>query len=89
MHVLERQRLLMQGRRLHPGPDTPRPRRTNMVVVAQRFAVGGLILFAEMAAAGLVAIERIDAHQFAQLEEIGHAAGLLERLVDLVGARAP
>src|SRR5579883_195272 len=51
------------------------------------FAIRRLILFAEVAAAGFVPLERIQAHQLAQLEEIRHPPGLLERLVQFL-ARA-
>jgi hypothetical protein len=44
------------------------------------------VLLAEVAAAGLLAVERVAAHQLAELEEVGHAAGLLERLVQLGAA---
>ena len=40
-----------------------------------------------MAAAGLVALQRVEAHQLGELEEIGHAAGLFQRLVQFL-ARA-
>jgi hypothetical protein len=41
------------------------------------------VLLAEVAAAGLVAGQRVEAHQLAELEEVGDAAGLLEVLVEL------
>jgi hypothetical protein len=47
-----------------------------------------VVLFAEVAAARLVARERVHAHQLAELEEVGHAAGRLERLVELRRCRA-
>ena len=53
------------------------------LVVAQRLALLGLVLLAEVAAAGLLALERVQAHQLAELEEVGDAAGHLERLVEL------
>ena len=43
-----------------------------------------LVLDAEVAAAALLADERVLAHQLAELEEVGDAAGLLERLVERV-----
>ena len=59
------------------------------VVVAQRLAVLGLVLDAEVAAAALLAVQRVEAQQLAELEEVGDAAGLLERLVErLVRRRA-
>ena len=58
----------------------------NCVVVAQRFAVRRLVLDAEVAAARLLAVQRVEAHQLAELEEVGDAAGLLERLIELRAA---
>ena len=58
-----------------------------VLVIARGFAVGRLVLLAEMAAAALVALQRVQAHQFGQFEEVGHAARLFERLVQLL-ARA-
>src|SRR5687768_7933495 len=37
-----------------------------------------------MSAATLLARQRVEAHEFAELDKIGHAAGLLERLVERV-----
>ena len=45
-------------------------------------ALVGLVLGAEVAAAALLAVEGVAAHQLAELEEVVDAAGLLERLVD-------
>src|SRR5436309_2534537 len=55
-------------------------------VVADRLAVVGLVLLAQMAAARLVALQRVAAHQLGELEEVGDPSGVLERLVDPVGA---
>ncbi len=55
-----------------------------MLVVARRLAFGRLILFAEVAAAAFVALQRVEAHQLGEFEEVGHAAGLLERLIELL-----
>ncbi len=38
-----------------------------------------------MPAAAFLARERVAAHQFTEFQEVGHAAGLLEGLVDRVG----
>src|SRR5688572_30417142 len=57
------------------------------LVVAHGLAIGGLMLLAEMPAAGLVAIERVVTHELGELEEVGDASGLLEPGVEL--ARAP
>ena len=54
-------------------------------VVALALAVRVLVLLAEVAAAAFLAGKRVAAHQFAELEEVGHAAGLFEGLVERVG----
>ena len=41
-----------------------------LLVVAQRFAVLGLVLLAEVTTAGFTTMQGVDAHQFAQLEEV-------------------
>ena len=57
-----------------------------VLVVAHRLALGRLVLGPEVAAAGLVALERVEAHELAELQEVGHAPGVLERLVELLAA---
>jgi hypothetical protein len=56
-----------------PGRDV-----REVFVVALRLALLRLVFLAEVTAAGLLAVERVAAHQLAELEEVGHAAGLLE-----------
>ena len=51
-------------------------------VIAHRLAVRRLIFRAEMAAAGFLAVEGIAAHKFAEFEEVGHASGFFEGLVE-------
>src|SRR5690348_4500421 len=59
-----------------------------VLVVAQGLAFGRLVLLAEVAAAALAALQRVQAHELAQLDEVGHAAGHFEALVQLfAGAR--
>src|SRR5205085_2917214 len=53
-------------------------------VIAQGLALRRLTLHSEMSATGFHALERIDAHEFAQLEEIRNAAGLFERLIQFL-----
>ena len=53
-----------------------------VLVVALGLALVVLVLGAEVAAAALPALERVAAHQHAELEEVVDATGLLERLVD-------
>src|SRR5688572_32556733 len=60
-----------------PGKDVGK-----ILVVAPRFSVGRLMLFAEMATTGFVAGEGIDAHELAEFQEVRHAAGAFQRLVE-------
>src|SRR5688572_15035128 len=60
-----------------PGKDVGK-----ILVVAPRFSVGRLMLFAEVAATGFVAGEGIDAHELAEFQEVCHAAGAFERLIE-------
>ena len=53
-----------------------------VLVVALGLALVVLVLGPEVAAAALLALERVAAHQHAELEEVVDPAGLLERLVD-------
>ena len=69
------------GRSGLPGGDVG-----EVLVVAQGLAVRRLALLAEVAAARLLAVQRVEAHQLGELEEVGHPAGLLERLVQLRAA---
>ena len=71
------------GRRARAAAGIHAATWAKRVVVAPRLAVRGLVLHAEVAAARLLARERIAAHQLAELEEVGHAAGALELLVQL------
>src|SRR6476659_477336 len=75
----------MQDRRAVLPAPLPGGDVGELVVVTQRLAVLGLGLGAEVAAAGLAAVQRVDAHQLSELEEVGDAAGLLEALVERVG----
>ncbi len=47
-----------------------------VLVVADRLALLGLVLLAQVAAAGLVAGEGVAAHQLRELEEVGDPAGV-------------
>jgi hypothetical protein len=76
--VLERQRLLVQRWGLAGALVLPHGRVGEALVVALGLAVVHLVLLAEVAAAGLVAGEGVEAHELAELEEVGDAAGLLE-----------
>src|SRR3954467_4258541 len=54
-----------------------------VLVVAFRLALLRLVLLSEMATTALVAVQRITAHQFAQLDEVGNAMRLLQLRVKL------
>src|SRR5262245_1101127 len=81
VHVLPDQMFLVQRRRLTDSIEFPRRYVREVLVVAQRFAVGGLAFLAEMAAAGLRAMQRVEREQFAELEVVGDATRIVERLV--------
>src|ERR1019366_2130463 len=85
--VLERERLLVEHRRLAIARVLPRGDVRELLVVAHRLAVSRLVLLAEVPAAALLAVQRVDAHQLGELEEARDPPPLLERLVQL-GARA-
>ena len=79
MDRLENERLAMQFRfgsfaaLIFPGEDIG-----EIPVVAQSFTLRCLMFLAEMSAARFIAGERVAAHQFAELEEIGDATSALE-----------
>ena len=54
------------------------------LVVAGGLAVGQGVLLAEVGPAGLGPIQRVEHHQFRQLEEVRDPAGLLQLLVEPV-----
>ena len=72
----------MQRRGARPAVPLPRGDVRKVLVVAQRLALLGLVLDAEVAAAALLAVAGVAHEQLAELEEVGDAAGLLERLVE-------
>src|SRR5690606_14149623 len=78
LDVLEMQRLLVADRRLVVALVLPHRDVGELLVVAEGLAVGGLVLLAEVAAAGLLARERVADHEFGELEEVGHTARALE-----------
>ncbi len=84
MDVVEGELLFVQHRGSADAGEFPRGDVAEVLVVASGFALFGLILLPEVAAAALVAVQGVDAHQLAEFEEVGHAAGLLEGLVELL-----
>ena len=84
--LFEVERLLVQLGRLPFAGVLPRRDVREVRVVALRLAVRRLALLPEVRAARLRPVERVDAHQLRQLEEVRHPARLLERLVQLGAA---
>src|SRR4051794_2247456 len=78
LDVLVHQRLLVQDRTPALARELPGRHVGELVVVAQRLAVGGLRLRAEVPTTGFATVQRIDAHELAQLQEVGDPAGPLE-----------
>ena len=54
-----------------------------ILVVSLSFPLLGLVLFAKMAAARFVSMDRVVAHQLGELEEVPHPTRLLEGLVEV------
>ena len=81
MHVFESQRLFVQLGGVAHAAEAPGGGIAVVLIVAESFAIGRLVFLAEVAASGFVALQGIQAHQLGELEEVGHAAGLFERLV--------
>src|SRR5688572_27378609 len=59
-----------------PGGDVGKT-----LVIALGLAVPGLMLLAKVSAARLLAMECVSAHQLAELQEVGDAIRLLQRLI--------
>ncbi len=86
MNVVEFQRLLAQHRCVAGSAILPCGDVGVMLIVTLGFAIGCLILLAEVTAAGLVAVEGVDAHELGELKEVGHAAGLFQALIQVFAA---
>src|SRR5215211_1646227 len=78
MHGFELQLFAMQFRRLTVALKFPRKHSCMVLVVPERLTIGRLMLFAEMRAGGFVTLQRINAHQFGEFEEIRDAPGAFE-----------
>src|SRR5437763_16704739 len=86
MDIFECQWFLVQNRLLAgPGVFPCRDIR-ELVVIPQRLSFGSLVLLPEMAAARLVALQCVEAHQFSEFQEVGDASGILESLIQLLAA---
>ena len=70
MHRFEVQLFAMQFRRLTIALKFPREHSCMVLVVSERFAIGRLMLLAEMRAGRFVTLQRVNAHQFGEFEEI-------------------
>src|SRR4051812_7936909 len=81
LDVFVNERLLVADRFAGFAAGFPRGDVREVRVVTQRFAVGRLIFFTEMAAARFAAFQGVETHQLAELQEIGDAAGFLQRLI--------
>ncbi len=78
MDELELERFLVQRRPLADALELPRADEREVLVVAQRLALLGLVLDAEVPAAALLALERVETDELGELEEVGDAARLLQ-----------
>src|SRR5438034_5663699 len=59
----------------------PRENCGMIFIVAERLAVGCLMLLAEMRAGGFIALQRVHAHQLRELQKIGDASRAFQSLV--------
>src|SRR6266404_9502652 len=83
VHRLEMERLAMQFRRLSIALEFPREHCCVIFVVAERFAIGCLVLLAKMRSGRFVTLERVHAHQLGEFQEIGNASGAFQGLVKI------
>src|ERR1700716_2878957 len=86
MHGFEMKRLAVQlrGGDLAVALKFPGEDGGKGVVVPLRLPHGRLMFLTKMSAARFVALERINAHELGEFEEIGHATGAFERLIEIV-----
>ena len=78
MNRFEMQLFAMQFRRLTVTLKFPRKHSCMAVVVSERFAIARLMFLAEMRAGRFVALQRVNAHQLGEFEEIRDAPGALQ-----------
>ena len=78
MHGLEMQLFAVQFRRLTVTLKFPRKHSCMALVVPERFAIRRLMLLAEMRTGRFVSLQRVNAHQLGEFEEIRDAPGTLE-----------
>jgi hypothetical protein len=78
MNRFEMQLFAMQFRKLSVSLKFPSKHSCMALVVPERFAIGRLMLLAEMRAGRFVTLQRVNAHQFGELEEICDAPGAFQ-----------
>ena len=83
MDVFKGERLFMQDGRRILACVFPRGYVGEILIVAESLAIGSLMFFTEMTAAGFFPVAGIDAHQFGQLQEVADAACFFQGLIDL------
>src|SRR5512136_3201020 len=83
LNRLERQGLDVSSRRHALACVLPDRDVAETLVVPPRFAIRRLELLAEVPAAGLAPLQRVPAHELAQLEVVGHTPRLLQLLVEV------
>ena len=71
----------MQFRRLTFALKFPCEDGGVVLIVAERLALGCLMLLAKMCAGRFVALQRVNAHQLGEFEKISDAPGAFQRLV--------
>ncbi len=82
MDVLECQGFPIQFGTILGSHVLPRGDKTEVLVVASRLAVRGLIFLSEMRSAGFIPFPCVQAHELGQFKEIRYPARFFERLVD-------
>ena len=78
MNRFEMQLFAMQFRRLSVSLKFPSKHSCMALVVSERFAIRRLMLLAEMRAGRFVTLQRVNAHQLGEFEEIRDAPGTLQ-----------
>src|SRR5262245_45207001 len=84
MHFLKLEWLGMEHGRSSNTLELPGRHVAEVRVVAQRLALGRLAFLAEMTAARLLAVQRIECHEFREFQIVGYAAGVFQTLVEIV-----
>jgi hypothetical protein len=75
MHRFEMQLFAMQCWRLTVALKFPREYSCMILVVSEGFAIGRLMFLAEMRTGRFVALQRVNAHQLSEFEEIRDPSG--------------